>query len=108
MKTLLITAAAALAVAAAPAAGLAKNNKGHGPQKPHPHGMPPGQAKKVWSSGERLPATYFSPRYYVTEPWRYDLAPAPYGYRYLRIGDRIYLAQDDTGLIRDVLTGLLR
>lgn len=107
MKTLLITAATALAVAAAPAAGLAKE-KGHGPHKAHPHGMPPGQAKKVWSAGERLPATYISPRYYVTEPWRYDLAPAPYGYRYVRVGDRIYLAQDETGLIRDVLTGLLR
>lgn len=107
MKTLLIMAAA-LAVAAAPGAGLAKENKGQGAQKPHPHGMPPGQAKKVWEQGERLPAAYISPRHYVTEPSRYDLAPAPYGYRYVRVGDRIYLAQDGTGLIRDVLTGLLR
>lgn len=81
MKTLLIMVAAALAVAAAPAAGLAKNNKGQGPQKAHPHGMPPGQAKKMWQQGERLPAPYLSSRYYVTEPSRYDLAPAPYGYR---------------------------
>ena len=110
MKTVVLTALAALAVAAAPAAHAGdKGHKGYKSHKGHPHGMPPGQAKKVWSQGERLPATYVQQsRYYVMEPWRYELAPAPYGYRYVRVGDQIYLAQTETGLIRDVVSALLR
>jgi Ni/Co efflux regulator RcnB len=104
MKTLLMTALAAVALGAAPAAALAKD----GPKKPHPHGMPPGQAKKMWNQGERLPPIYLQQRYHVYEPARYSLPPAPYGYRYVRVGDRIYLAQDETGLIRDVITALIR
>lgn len=107
MKTLLTTAVAALALAAAPAVALAKDGKG--PKKPHPHGMPPGQAKKMWNTGERLPGMYLTqPRYFVTEPTRYNLPPAPYGYRYVLVDGRIYLAQDETGLIRDVIQALIR
>jgi Ni/Co efflux regulator RcnB len=104
MKRMLM-AAAAIAVLAAPAAALADKG-GH---KGHPHGMPPGQAKKYWGKGERLPPVYISERrYYVTEPWRYDLRPAPYGYRYIIVDDRIYLAQTTTGLILDVIDALTR
>jgi Ni/Co efflux regulator RcnB len=105
MKRMLM-AAAAIAVLAAPAAALADKGGGH---KGHPHGMPPGQAKKYWGKGERLPPVYISERrYYVTEPWRYDLRPAPYGYRYIIVDDRIYLAQTTTGLILDVIDALTR
>ena len=104
MKRILM-AAAAIAVLAAPAAALADKG-GH---KGHPHGMPPGQAKKYWGKGERLPSVYVTERrYYVTEPWRYDLRPAPYGYRYIIVDDRIYLAQTTTGLILDVISALTR
>jgi Ni/Co efflux regulator RcnB len=108
MRRVLIIAAA-LAVAVAPAASLADPGHGKGGSKRHPHGIPPGQAKKYWSKGERLPPVYVSERrYYVTEPWRYDLGPAPYGYRYVLVDDRIYLAQTSTGLILDVISALLR
>ena len=108
MKRTLL-AAAALALIAAPASTLADPGHGKSKAKGHPHGMPPGHAKKYWGKGERLPTVYVTERrYYVTEPWRYDLRPAPYGYRYILVDDRIYLAQTSTGLIAEVISALLR
>jgi Ni/Co efflux regulator RcnB len=121
MKLVLITAAAAFALAV-PVAAAAKDNPGKG-HKAHPaaaragtppglakkpYGMPPGQAKKMWSQGERLPPIYITERYYVVDPFRYDLPPAPYGYRWMRIGDQFYLAQTETGLISQVISALVR
>jgi Ni/Co efflux regulator RcnB len=123
MKRVLITAAAVLALSA-PAAfakdhpGKAHPNKGHAAMQSgawtppglakKPHGMPPGQAKKMWSQGDRLPTTYIAPRYYVADPSRYSLPPAPYGQRWVRVGDQYYLAQTETGLISQVVSALLR
>ena len=73
-----------------------------------PYGMPPGQAKKYWSRGERLPTAYLAPAYYVAEPVRYHLAAAPYGYRWVRIDNQYYLAQTRTGLITQTVAALLR
>ena len=75
-----------------------------------PHAMPPGQLKKMrrYARGERLPRAYYaSPTYYIAQPARYSLPPAPYGYRYVRVGNDVYLAQTRTGLISQVLLGLL-
>ena len=74
-----------------------------------PHGMPPGQAKKLWSRGERLPRQYYSEaRYYVPEPSHYHLYPAPDGTRWVRVGDQYYLTRTDTGIISRVVSALLR
>ena len=112
MKTLVIwSAAAALVIAGAPAAADPGKAKGHDKAygaKPHPHGMPPGQAKKVWSRGQRLPANYFAAPYYVTDYGRYDLPPPPPQYRYVYIEERVYLVDPKTQLIRDVVNVLLR
>ena len=122
MKAVIIGTAAAAALALSPAAAMAGDkhdgkHKGKGKHasyqnhdsgKGHPHGMPPGQAKKMWRQGERLPVTYITQRYYVSEPARYRLAPAPYGYRYVRVDDQIYLAQTQTGLISSVVSALLQ
>ena len=126
MRLVLMAAAAAFALAAPLAAHADPGHgKGHskGPPKGEnwrqsnqwtppglakkPYGMPPGQAKKMWSQGERLPPIYITQRYYVADPFRYDLAPAPYGYRWIRVGDRFYLAQTETGLISQVISALL-
>jgi hypothetical protein len=110
MKTLLISAAAAAVALAAPAA-LADpgHGKGHGPaaHPGHPHGMPPGQAKKIWRRGEYLPAAYVAPRYYMTDYRRYDLPPPPPRYRYVYVEDRVYVVDPTTRLVRDVLDVLL-
>lgn len=122
MKTFLI-AAAALGLAAplaVPAAALADPPPwaGHGHGNPHgeppglakkPYGMPPGQAKKLWRRGERLPMAYVTEeRYVVVEPARYDLPPAPFGYRWVRVDDHYYLTQTETGLIAQAIAALVR
>ena len=105
MRFPLFLAAAALALAGASAS--ADPGKGKGP-KGHPHGMPPGQAKKIWGKGEHLPAAYFAPTYYVTDYDRYRLPPPPPRYRYVYVEERVYLVDPTTRLIRDVLDVLVR
>lgn len=73
-----------------------------------PHGMPPGQAKKIYGRGERLPMTYITERYYVVNPVAYQLAPAPFGYRWVQVDGYYYLAQTRTGLITQAVAALLR
>ncbi len=115
-RFLLLTAAAGLALAPLSAQADPGKGKGHkdhaaayapGQVKGHPHGGPPGQLKK-WSRGQRLPTTYITERYYVVEPARYRLAPAPVGYRWVMVEDNYYLAQTRTGLITQVVASLLR
>jgi len=92
------------------------NGKGHGNSAggappglaKKPYGMPPGQAKKIYGRGERLPMTYVTERYYVANPVAYQLAPAPYGYRWVRVDGYYYLAQTRTGLITQAVAALLR
>lgn len=110
MKTTVMTAALAVAIAA-PGAALAKPHhhdhdgwRGKG----HPHGMPPGQAKKHWSRGEYMPRGYVVERtYYIAEPARYRLRTPPPGYRWVRVGNDVYLAQTETGLIAEVIRSLI-
>ena len=75
--------------------GLAKKNNGC---------MPPGQARN-WAVGQPVPAgvTVYS----VALPVLRQLPPAPYGYRYARIGGDIVLVQQQNNLIVDIIIGLL-
>jgi len=74
--------------------GLAKQGK-----------IPPGHAKKIWGKGEYLPHEY---REIYFDDWaRYDLRPAPRGYRWVRVEDDVYLAEVASGLITDVVIDLL-
>jgi Ni/Co efflux regulator RcnB len=117
MKLVSIAIGAALALTAYGAqAEPGKNGKDHGHASAgappglakKPYGMPPGQAKKIYGRGQTLPRTYFTERYYVVNPVAYQLAPAPYGYRWVRVDDRYYLAQTRTGLITQAVAALLR
>ncbi|NPC56301.1 RcnB family protein [Caenimonas soli] len=74
--------------------GLAKKHNGC---------MPPGQAH--WDVGQRLPAGV--PVYSVPQPVLVHLPPAPYGYRYARIGNDIVLVQQQNNIIVDIIVGLL-
>lgn len=79
-----------------------------GPPGGHPHGMPPGQAKKVWRSGERIPRAYYTERtYYIVEPTRYQLRAAPAGYRWVLVDGDAYLVRRDTGLVADVVANVV-
>lgn len=75
--------------------GLAKKNNGC---------MPPGQARK-WDVGQPLPRGVAV--YSVPQPVLVQLPPAPYGYRYARIGNDIVLVQQQNNLIVDIIVGLL-
>jgi len=103
-------AAAALAIGALAVAGAAQAHpKKH---KHHRHHYRPVAervvVKRVYVVGERLPDRYYSNNYYYVQPSRYQLPPAPYGYRYVRAGNGVYLAQTETGLITQVVTSLIR
>ena len=76
--------------------GLAKKNNGC---------MPPGQTRN-WTVGQPVPrgVTIYS----VPQPVIAQLQPAPYGYRYARIGGDIVLVQQQNNLIVDIIQGLLR
>ena len=75
--------------------GLAKKNNGC---------MPPGQVRN-WAVGQPVPSgvTIYS----VASPVLRQLPPAPYGYRYARIGNDIVLVQQQNNLIVDIIIGLL-
>ncbi|MDB5874372.1 MAG: hypothetical protein JWQ07_3814 [Ramlibacter sp.] len=75
--------------------GLARKNNGC---------MPPGQARH-WDVGQPIPrgVTVYS----VPQPVIVQLRPAPYGYRYARIGNDIVLVQTQNNLIVDIIQGLL-
>jgi Ni/Co efflux regulator RcnB len=55
--------------------------------------------------GAYLPLGYFGSQTYVNERL-YGLTPAPYGYRWTRLGNNVYLVSTRDGLIADVIYGL--
>jgi Ni/Co efflux regulator RcnB len=75
--------------------GLAKKNNGC---------MPPGQARK-WEIGQPIPRNVIL--YSVPQPIVVQLQPAPYGYRYGRLGGDIVLIQIQGNLVVDIIQGLL-
>lgn len=63
--------------------------------------VPPGQAKKIWNSGEFLPVQY---RDYRVEDWdRYDLDRPRDGYRWVRVENEAYLVNMTSGLIAEAI-----
>ncbi|MEO8855541.1 MAG: RcnB family protein [Burkholderiaceae bacterium] len=75
--------------------GLAKKNNGC---------MPPGQVRN-WVVGQPVPRGVTV--YAVPQPVIVQLPPAPYGYRYVRIGADIVLVQQQNNLIVDIIQVLL-
>lgn len=75
--------------------GLAKKNNGC---------SPPGQTRN-WAVGQPIPRGVTT--YAVPQPVIVQLPPAPYGYRYSRIGGDIVLVQQQNNLIVDIIQGLL-
>ena len=75
--------------------GLAKKHNGC---------MPPGQVKDL-VVGQPIPTNVKV--YQVARPVIQKLPPAPFGYRYERIGGDIVLVQQQNNIIVDVIKGLL-
>lgn len=74
--------------------GLAKKGNGC---------MPPGQAR-TWVVGQPIPRNVTV--YSVPQPVIVQLPPAPYGYRYARIGGDIVLVKQQNNLVVDIIQGL--
>lgn len=72
--------------------------------KKHNGCMPPGQAGS-WQVGQPVPRGVTV--YAVPQPVVRLLPPAPYGYRYARIGGDMVLVQQQNNLIVDIINGLL-
>jgi len=70
-----------------------------------PYGLPPGQAKKMWRRGERIPNAYLVPQYFIVEPRVYHLVPPRPGYRWVVVERDAYLVQITSGMIADVIAG---
>ncbi len=75
--------------------GLAKKGNGC---------MPPGQVRS-WTVGQPVPRDVVI--YSVPQPVILQLPPAPFGYRYARIGGDIVLIKQQNNLIVDIIQGLL-
>jgi Ni/Co efflux regulator RcnB len=70
----------------------------------HDNGLHLGWYKQQWKRGDRIEWKYVQPNYYVYDYDRYDLRPAPVGYRWVRpMDDRYLLVEIATGLIVDAL-----
>ena len=70
----------------------------------HDNGLHLGWYKNQWKRGDRIDWRYVQPTYYVHDYDRYDLRPAPVGYRWVRpMDDRYLLVEIATGLIVDAL-----
>jgi Ni/Co efflux regulator RcnB/surface antigen len=66
-----------------------------------PYNLPPGQAKKAWRRGERIPMFYVAPQYYIDEPRAYRLAAPPRGHRWIIVDGDAYLVEVASGLVAD-------
>ena len=128
MKQLLILAGAIALGFGGPAIAKPGHGHGHGNVQPygnvHGHGVggcppglakkaipcvPPGQAKKMYGIGERLPSGLFSRYSYNRIPYdvRNQYALSPYGNYYYDSG-YLYRVDPRTMLIQQVVSALLR
>lgn len=92
-------------LAVAPIRRVGKDKRDQG--APQTFVRPEVEDKRSWEAGEHLPPAYVRPEYRLSDPETYDLAPEPFGYRYVRVRDHIYLAQYETGYVRDVIAAPL-
>ena len=72
-----------------------------------PYGLPPGQAKKMWRNGERLPRAYLGQQYFVVEPRAYHLAPPRRGHRWVLVDGNAYLVDIASGMIATVVVSAM-
>ncbi len=66
---------------------------------------PYGYRHSRWSVGSRLPYGMYGYSHYI-DYGTYGLREPPYGYRWARVGNDVYLVSVDNGLIADVIYGM--
>lgn len=80
--------------------------------KAHPHGMPPGQAKRMgagpqhkWVKGTRVPPQYRTQHYVVNDWRRHGLKQPPRGYQWVQYGGDYLLVAIASGIISQLILG---
>lgn len=58
-----------------------------------------------WDRGAHLRSSYYAPRYYIADPWRYRLPPTRAGLRWVRHYDDVLLVNIRTGRVMEVHRG---
>ena len=78
----------------------------------HPHGMPPGHAKRMgagpshnWYKGSRIPPQYRTHQYVVNDWRRHGLKAPPRGYHWVQNGSDYLLVAIATGVISQLILG---
>ena len=64
---------------------------------------PVGYYHRDWRYGDILPRGWWSPSYYISDWWQYDLPIPPIGYEWVRVGEDAYLIDTFTGRIVQVV-----
>jgi Ni/Co efflux regulator RcnB len=62
---------------------------------------------RAWRRGEHLPSAYRTSGYVLRDYGRYGLPAPAYGQHYYRSGSDVILGNSTTGLIAQILTGVL-
>ena len=68
---------------------------------------PYGYRYQTYSVGSSLPRGYYGSNYYV-DYRPYGLSPPPYGYRWVRVGNDVYMVQTRNGMIAEAVLSLFR
>ena len=53
--------------------------------------------------GVRIQSSYYGPRYFINDPWRYRLAPVGYNQRWVRHYNDVLLVDTRRGVVIDVI-----
>lgn len=59
----------------------------------------------AFRAGGRIDGRYYGPQYVINDPWRYHLAPARPGLRYVRHYNDVLLVDTRRGYVVDVIRG---
>ena len=73
----------------------------------HAWRAPVGYYARVWSFGDFLPRGWYGPRYYLSDPWNYDLPLAPPGYDWVRVGYDALLIDQYNGRVVQVVRNVV-
>jgi Ni/Co efflux regulator RcnB len=68
---------------------------------------PAGYRYTTYDVGTYLPMGYYGSSYYI-DYRPYGLSPPPYGYRWVRVGNDVYMVQTRNGLIAEAVLSLFR
>jgi hypothetical protein len=67
---------------------------------------PVGFYARAWAFGDFLPNGWYGPRWWIDEPWDFDLPLPPPGYEWVRVGEDALLVDQWSGRVVQVVRGV--